>query len=63
VNAPTFFVRRMITCYGVFDSPITENTISILKLGVPGIRDSLEILTDHGTQFVSAGTRNMLNIF
>jgi len=24
---------RLITCYGVFDSPTTENTISILKQG------------------------------
>ncbi len=24
---------RLITCYGVFDSPTTENTISVLKQG------------------------------
>lgn len=48
---------RLITCYGVFDSPATENTIEVLRRGFDecGIPD--EILTDHGTQFVSSRNR------
>ncbi len=48
---------RFITCYGVFDSATTENTIKVLKEGFAeyGIPD--EILTDHGTQFVASKTR------
>jgi len=48
---------RFITCYGVFDSATTENTIKVLKKGFAeyGIPD--EILTNHGTQFVAAKSR------
>jgi putative transposase len=45
---------RLITCYGVFDSPTPENTISILRQGFDEYGPPREILTDHGTQFVSA---------
>ena len=48
---------RLFTCYGVFESPTTENTIAVLtrrfrEYGIP-----LVILSDHGTQFVSARDR------
>ena len=45
---------RLITCYGVFESPTTENTLKVLERGFTeyGVPD--EILTDHGTQFVSS---------
>ena len=48
---------RFITCYGVFDSATTENTIKVFRKGFAeyGIPD--EILTDHGTQFVAAKNR------
>ena len=48
---------RFITCYGVFDSATTENTIKVLREGFAeyGIFD--EILTDHRTQFVAAKSR------
>ncbi|AEA46105.1 IS481 family transposase [Archaeoglobus veneficus] len=48
---------RFITCYGIFDSATAENTIKVLKKGFAefGIPD--EILTDHGTQFVAAKSR------
>jgi len=48
---------RFITCYGVFDSATTENTINVLREGFAeyGIPDG--ILTDHGTQFVAAKGR------
>ena len=46
---------RLITCYGVFDSPTTENTVAVLLLqGFADYGTPREILTDHGTQFVSA---------
>ncbi|MBO8182866.1 MAG: transposase [Archaeoglobus sp.] len=49
---------RIITCFGVFDSATTENTIKVLKEGFAeyGIPD--EILTDHGTQFVPSRKRD-----
>ena len=52
---------RFITCYGVFDSATTENTIKVLKMGFAeyGVPD--EILTDHGTQFVAAKNRGKAN--
>ena len=42
---------RVIVCYGLFDSPTTENTIKVLKRGFRefGIPD--QIMTDHGSQF------------
>jgi len=48
---------RFITCYGAFDSATTENTIKVLKkrfreYGMPG-----ETLTDYGTRFVAAKSR------
>jgi len=54
---------RFITCYGVFDSATTENTIKVLekefkKYGIPD-----EILTDHGTQFVPLRRREELKKF
>ena len=48
---------RLITCYGVFDTPTTENTISVLREGFDEYGIPREILTDHGTQFVSARDR------
>lgn len=45
---------RLITCYGVFDAPTTENTILVLELGFANYGTPREILTDHGTQFVSS---------
>ena len=48
---------RLITCYGVFDSPTTENTITVLNQGFREYGTPREILTDHGTQFVSARNR------
>ena len=47
----------LITCYGVFDSPTTENTITVLNRGFREYIHPREILTDHGTQFVSARNR------
>jgi putative transposase len=48
---------RLITCYGVFDAPTTENTITVLNQGFREYGTPREILTDHGTQFVSARNR------
>lgn len=48
---------RFITCYGVFDSPTTENTISVLNQGFQEYGMPRKILTDNGTQFVSARDR------
>jgi len=48
---------RLITCYGVFDSPTTENTITVLTQGFREYDTPREILTDNGTQFVSARDR------
>lgn len=48
----------LITCYGVFDSLTTENTITVLNLGFREYgTPSREILTDNGTQYVSARNR------
>ena len=48
---------RLIPCYGVFDSPTTQNTITVLNQGFTEYGTPREILTDHGTQFVSARDR------
>ncbi len=48
---------RLITCYGVFDSPTTENTLAVLNQGFAEYGSPHEILTDHGTQFVAARDR------
>lgn len=48
---------RLITCYGVFDSPTTDNTITVLNQGFQEYGTPREILTDNGTQFVSARNR------
>ncbi|MDP3562957.1 MAG: DDE-type integrase/transposase/recombinase, partial [Methanoregula sp.] len=48
---------RLITCYGVFDYPTTQNTITVLNQGFREYGTPREILTDHGTQFVSARDR------
>jgi putative transposase len=48
---------RLITCYGVFNSATTENTIKVLKRGFAGYGIPKKILTDHGTQFVAAKSR------
>jgi len=50
---------RLITSYGVFDSPTTENTITVLNCGFREYGTPREILTDHGTQFVSARNRDL----
>jgi putative transposase len=55
---------RLITCYGIFDSPTTENTLLVLRMGFAQYGIPREILTDHGTQFVSARDRdNASHIF
>ena len=48
---------RFITCYGVFDSATTENTIKVFRKGFAEYDIPDEILTDHGTQFVAAKNR------
>jgi len=48
---------RLITCYGGFESPTTENTIAVLTQGFHEYGTPREILTDHGTQFVSVWDR------
>ena len=48
---------RLITCYGVFDAPTTENTITVLNQGFKDYGTPREILTDHGAQFVSVRNR------
>lgn len=48
---------RLVTCHGVFDSPTTRNTILVLEMGFTRYGIPREILTDHGTQFVSACER------
>lgn len=48
---------RFITCYGVFDSLTTENTITVLNQGFREYGTPREILTDNGTQFVAARDR------
>ena len=45
---------RLITCYGVFDRPTTHFTMQILEQGFREYGTPLEILTDNGSQFVSA---------
>lgn len=48
---------HLITCYGIFDAPTTENPITALNQGFPGYGMPREILTDNGTQFVSDRNR------
>jgi len=48
---------RLITCYGIFDSPTTKNTIIVLNQGFREYGTPREILTDHGSQFVSVKNR------
>lgn len=50
---------RLITSYGIFDSPTTQNTIAVLNQGFREYGTPREILTDHGTQFVSAWDRDL----
>ena len=50
---------RLITCHGLFDSPTTQNTILVLEMGFARYGIPREILTDHGTQFVSARERDV----
>jgi putative transposase len=50
---------RLITCFGIFESPTTENTITVLNQGFREYGTPREILTDHGTQFVSAWNRDL----
>ncbi len=42
---------RLITCYGIYDNPNTENTIKTLMKGIAKYGKPLQILTDHGSQF------------
>ena len=44
---------RLITCYGIFESPTTENTITVQNHGFLEYGTPREILTDHGSRFVS----------
>jgi len=48
---------RLIACHGVFVSPTTDIIISILNQGFREYGTPREILTDNGTQFVSARDR------
>lgn len=48
---------RLITCYGTFDAPTTENAILVLEKGFKEYGIPSEILTDHGTQFVASRNR------
>jgi transposase InsO family protein len=50
---------RLITSYRIFDSPTTQNTIAVLNQGFREYGTPREILTDHGTQFVSAWDRDL----
>jgi putative transposase len=50
---------RLVTCHGVFDSPTTQNTTLVLEMGFARYGIPREILTDHGTQFVSAREREV----
>lgn len=45
---------RLITCYGVFDRPTTQYTIQVLEQGFLEYGIPRKILTDNGSQFVSA---------
>ena len=47
---------RFITCWGFFPSPTTEVTIMVLETGFARYGVPNEILTDHGSQFVSNQT-------
>jgi putative transposase len=49
---------RLITCYGTFDHPTTENAIVVLKQGFETYGTPREILTDHCPQFVAARDRD-----
>jgi len=49
---------RLITYHGIFDSPTTAKTILVLKIGFAQYGIPRKILTDHGTQFVSARDRD-----
>ena len=44
---------RLITCWGLFQSPTTAATIMVLETGFARYGVPNEILTDHGPQFVS----------
>ncbi len=48
---------RLITCYGLFNSPTTKNTIKVLEKGFTDYGAPDEVLTVHGTQFVAAKNR------
>ena len=50
---------RLITCYGVFDAPTTENTLAVLRQGFAEYGIPREILTDHGTHSLRHETGNM----
>jgi len=58
------YSSRLVTCYGVFASPTTENTIAVLSEGFQRCGVPREIMTDHGTQFVSVrGRENAQHTF
>ena len=50
-------VSPLHNCYGVFDSATTVNRIKVLRRGFVEYSIPDEILTDHGTQFVTAKER------
>ncbi len=50
---------RLVNCHGLFDSPTTQNTILVLEMGFVRYGIPREILTDHGTQFVSVREREV----
>jgi len=52
---------RLITCYGVFDRPTTQYTIQVLEQGFLDYGVPREILTDNGSQFVSARETEIAN--
>ena len=54
---------RLITCYGVFESPKIQTTITVLNQGFREYGTPREILTDHGVlSSFQPGTGNMPNI-
>lgn len=44
---------RLITSYGVFDTPLIKATIRVLETGFARYGVPSEILRDHGSVFVS----------
>ena len=52
---------RFITCYGVFDTMTTENSIFVLEQGIKEYGCPDQIVTDNGSQYCSVLSDNPLN--